>query len=57
MSQPNPQAEKAEYEHELKKKVMHANGTPYSDENWKAWYAHRSNKEAFLERLETEQEN
>lgn len=29
--------------------MIYKNGTPYSDEQWKAWYSHKSNKEAWIE--------
>ena len=33
------------------------NGTPYSDEDWKKWYGHKSNKERTIEREEYEKDN
>ena len=32
------------------------NNTPYTDEQWKKWYAHKSNKEAFIEQEERDLE-
>lgn len=34
---------------------MTKNGTPYTDEQWQAWYAHKSNKEAWIEQEEATQ--
>jgi len=31
---------------------MTNNGTPFSDEDWKKWYAHKSNKEVWIEEQE-----
>lgn len=28
------------------------NGTPFTDEDWKKWYRHKSNKERFIEEEE-----
>lgn len=36
----------------MKQKKIYPNGTPYSDEQWKNWYAHNSNKELFIEKEE-----
>jgi hypothetical protein len=33
---------------------MNNNGTPFTDEQWKAWYGHKSNKERFMEQQEFE---
>ncbi len=35
---------------------MNKNGTPYTDEQWKAWLNHKSNKEIWIEEQEREQE-
>lgn len=34
---------------ENKHRVVTGNGTPFSDEAWKAWFGHKSNKERFIE--------
>ncbi len=31
---------------------METNGTPYTDEQWQKWYAHKSNKEIWIEQQE-----
>ena len=33
---------------------MEDNGTPFTDEQWKKWYGHKSNKERFMEQEEFE---
>ena len=33
----------------MKQKKIYPNGTPYSDEQWKNWYTHKSNKELTIE--------
>lgn len=34
--------------------MTHKNGTPFSDEAWKKWYSHKSNKEAWIEEYEAQ---
>lgn len=36
----------------MKQKKIYPNGTPYSDEQWKNWYAYKSNKELTIEEEE-----
>lgn len=31
------------------KEELKSNGTPFTDEQWKSWYAHKSNKEIVIE--------
>lgn len=33
------------------------NGTPYTEEQWKKWYAHKSNKEQWIEDQEKGDDN
>ncbi len=35
---------------------METNGTPFTDEDWKMWYGHKSNKERFIEEEEIDRE-
>lgn len=35
------------------KEDIQTNGTPFTDEDWKKWYGHKSNKEIAIEIFET----
>ncbi len=46
----NPKGNKVSF------KAYGKNGTPYSDEVWKRWYGHKSNKERWIELQENNED-